>query len=122
MDRKTVLIVEDEAIIAADLANKVEHMGFDVIGTALNVEEALNIVLDLCPKIVLMDINLGELADGVRLAKVVQTICDRLPVVFISGLHKPEELENANLSGPYAFISKPFDSAKFALEVEKILN
>ena len=122
MDLKTILIVEDEAIIAADLANKVEQMGFDVIGTVCNVEEALNIVIDVCPEIVLMDINLGELANGIRLAKVVQTICDKVPVIFVSGLHKPEELEYANLTGPYSFIPKPFDADAFAIEVEKILN
>jgi len=122
MDDNKVLIVEDEAIIAADLANKIKQMDFDVIGSVGDVEEALDIVMDVCPNIVLMDINLGDVSSGIRFAKVIQIICNKMPVIFISGLSQPEELKHANLTGPYSFISKPFDPEEFTLKVEEMLN
>ena len=64
MEDVSIMIVEDEAIIAADLAGKVERMGFQVLGTAGNAEEAIEIAARFCPQLALIDINLDGPSNG----------------------------------------------------------
>ena len=122
MADKTVLIVEDEAIIAEDIAKKVERIGYKVIGTAYSSKEAEDIVASICPELVLMDINLEGPKSGIMMAKVIQSLCDNVPVVFISGSVDMDEIKRTNLQGPYSFLNKPFKESDFISMVEKMLN
>ena len=122
MADKTVLIVEDEAIIAEDIAIKVERIGYKVIGTAYSSKEAEDIVASICPELVLMDINLEGPKNGIMMAKVIQSLCGNVPVVFISGSVDMDEIKRTNLQGPYSFLNKPFKESDFISMVEKMLN
>ena len=122
MADKTVLIVEDEAIIAEDIAKKVERIGYKVIGTAYSSKEAEDIVASICPELVLMDINLEGPKNGIMMAKRIQSLCNLVPVVFISGSVDMDEIKRTKLQGPYSFLNKPFKESDFISMVEKMLK
>ena len=118
----SIIIVEDEAIIAADLSRKVERMGFQVLGTAGSAEEAVEIARRVCPQLALMDINLDGPSNGIAAAKIIQELCDNLPVIFLSGEPDIDSGHCTGLSGPCRFIAKPFERQTLVSEIKKILN
>ena len=123
MDNVSILIVEKEAIIAADLYKKLESIGFNVIGVASNVEEATVIAKKMCPQLAVMDTDLFGTPTGVETAKAIQALCDRMPVLFLSC--QPAALnviEQANLTGAYACVAKPFVKDELVSQIEKVLN
>ena len=122
MGKVSILIVEDEAIIAADLANKAKEMDFKVLGLAHTVEDAIEIVNRSCPQLVLVDIHLKGPTNGIEAAKFIQELCDNLPVIFISGDSDTEAIKGAELTGPHGFIAKPFEKQALVSQVEKVLK
>lgn len=66
-----VLIVEDEPIIAIDMTNMLIKMGYDVIGDAANFNDAIEILNEVKPDIILLDINLKGEKDGIDLAEEI---------------------------------------------------
>ena len=72
MNNPNILIVEDEFIVAEDLANKVRHLGYDVVGTTSTGEEAVELARRHKPALVLMDIRLAGVMDGIEAAQVIK--------------------------------------------------
>ena len=62
-----ILLVEDEGIIAADMENMLTKMGYDVIETAMDFDEAIERLEEDTPDLILLDINLGGKKDGIDL-------------------------------------------------------
>ena len=83
MNNPAILIVEDEVIIAADIANKLRRLGYEVVGLTDTGEEAVEISRQLRPSLVLMDIRLAGAMDGIAAADEIRQEC-QLPVVFLS--------------------------------------
>ena len=100
-----VLIIEDEPLIAEDIAGLVTDMGHKVCGQAAREEEALRIAAETLPELILADIQLKGGDSGI---KAVQKILrsTNLPVVFITGF--PERLLTGEQLEPAFLISKPF--------------
>ncbi len=122
MDPVSILIVEDEAIIAADLSRMVEQLGCRVIGTASTAEAAANLFSLSSPQLVIMDIHLDRSSSGIMIAKILQIMGDNLPVLFISGRSDVTAIENANLEGPCAFLAKPFLRQELASTIDALLK
>lgn len=107
MDNIRILIVEDEPIIAADLADRLADMGFGVAGQCESGEAAIELVQQLAPDLVLMDIQLSGLMDGIE---ATQKILERqaLPIIFLTSNSDEATFERAKATLPAAFLSKPF--------------
>ncbi len=112
-----ILIVEDEAIVALDISQKLEQLGYSVTGTASNFEEAVSQAETTSPDLVLMDIHLRGEKDGIEAAK---TILDRMdiPVVYLTAYSDNETLRKAARSGAYAYIKKPYSDAEINWNIE----
>jgi DNA-binding response OmpR family regulator len=67
-----VLIVEDEVIVADDLAWKLRQLGYDVVGFADSGEDAISIADQSRPDIVLMDVQLRDGTSGIESARIIQ--------------------------------------------------
>lgn len=67
-ERTIILVVEDEAIVAADLAGKLKRLGYEVADIAATGENAVSLADRLCPRLVLMDIQLEDPMDGISAA------------------------------------------------------
>ncbi|AWK85476.1 response regulator [Azospirillum thermophilum] len=101
----TILIVEDDAIIAFDLAETVRGMGHKVCGNAATMDEALTLAAEYVPTLALMDIRLAEGDNGIEVARELRR--QRfLPVIFVTAF--PDELSKRGLDHLGPVIPKPF--------------
>jgi PAS domain S-box-containing protein len=118
MKRKAkVLIVEDELIIGKNIERYLGHLGYDVLDVCSSSEEALEIIHEEMPDLVLMDINIEGSEDGVSLADRLHREY-QLPVVFLSALMDEETLERAKISQPFGYIVKPFSQRELHIALE----
>lgn len=106
----SVLIVEDEAIIALDVRRQLEAAGFPVVGIESDAAKVVETVARLRPGLVLMDVQLHGAADGVTLAEDVY-LCEQVPVVFLSAFSDDALLERAGRAGAFGYLVKPFAPA-----------
>lgn len=120
MSKTTVLIVEDEAIVAADLAAKLRMLGYEVVGTAAEGEKAVELACRLEPQVVLMDIWLKGPMDGIAAAEAIRRRhC--APVIYLTAHSDSATLERAKLSEPFGYILKPFEERELSTAIEMAL-
>lgn len=104
---KSVVIVEDEFLIAEDFIGMCEEIGLVVLGQADVASDAISLILDKQPDYVLMDVRLKGNGDGVDVAL---DIYDKLPatkVIFITGSNEPPTIQRIKTDHPYAILIKP---------------
>jgi CheY-like chemotaxis protein len=100
-----VLIIEDEPIIALDIETLVQELGHSVTGIARTHKEAVALVRQKRPGLVLADIQLADGSSGLEaVAEILETI--DLPVIFITAY--PERLLTGDRPEPAFLITKPF--------------
>src|SRR5438270_1946765 len=95
--RRSVLIVEDEQIVAADLEVKLAQLGYEVIGTAASGAEAIDLAELRRPDLVLMDVRLQGMMTGVEAADRIQRVTGA-PVIFVTAyagvfVRNPEQMQ-----------------------------
>lgn len=100
-----VLIIEDEAIISADIESLVRELGHRVTGTATTHDEAVDAVSCHRPGLVLADIQLADGSSGIDAVKDILKSID-VPVIFITAF--PERLLTGERPEPTFLITKPF--------------
>lgn len=117
---KTILIVEDEALVATDLKFKLEDLGYEVIGTVATGDEAIYTAVEFRPDLTIMDINLKGDMSGIDAAKRILAL--DLAVVYLTANSDSDTFDEANLSPASAFIQKPFDIKKLSRVIELAIN
>jgi signal transduction histidine kinase len=118
--RAKILVTEDEAIVARDIAMQLESMGYETVGIAANAQQALELTQVLEPDLVLMDIQLGEAMDGITAAGLIRSQY-QVPVVFLSAYSADDILERAKLTEPFGYILKPFSERELSTTVAMAL-
>lgn len=116
-----ILIVEDEAITAMDLAAELRGLGYEVCGTEDSVDAAVAAAERAKPELVLMDIRLGRDGDGVEAARRINKRHDAA-VVFLTAHSDEETLARALAVAPYGYIVKPFRARELKVAVELALS
>lgn len=117
MSRKSLLVVEDEVLVARDIKARLIRMGYDVIDMAARGHEAVEKAIRLRPDLVLMDINLRDDMDGVEAAIKIRESYD-VPVIFCTAYSNEDTLERAKVSEPYGYVLKPFDNRELEINIE----
>ncbi|MGB5873317.1 MAG: response regulator [Bacteroidota bacterium] len=117
----SVLIVEDELIIAEDLRRRLTSLGFNVTGIATTGEDAVSRVEESGPDLVLMDISLRGEMDGVEAAKLIRERTGT-PIVYVTGHGDPETMQRAKSTPGFAFVLKPVDDREMQYIFEMVLN
>ncbi|MBO2011586.1 sigma 54-interacting transcriptional regulator [Hymenobacter negativus] len=102
----SLLIVEDEFVIANGLRRILEKEGYQVTGIAVSVAKAQTLVAEQRPDIVLLDIFLKGEETGIDLAHWLKE--QDIPFVFLSANLTDSVLEEAKVTEPYGFLNKPF--------------
>lgn len=92
MNRPRILVVEDELLVAKDLQNKLEIMGYEVLCTVRTADQAIQRAQELGPDLVLMDIVLEGDTDGVAAANVIRSDL-HIPVVYVTAFADKEILD-----------------------------
>ncbi len=114
-----VLIIEDEQIVASDIARIVEDMGHRVAGMAGSQARSVALAEQLKPGLVLADIRLEDGGDGIAAA---QTILETysVPIVFVTGY--PERLLTGSGLEPAFVVAKPFDDEALKVTIAHALT
>ena len=108
-ERTRVVIAEDEAIIRLDLKELLEEEGYEVVGQTGRGDEAVDLVRELRPDAVILDIKMPGL-DGLSAAR--QITGDRLAAVLILTAFSQRELvEQAREAGAIGYLVKPFQKS-----------
>jgi CheY-like chemotaxis protein len=117
MSANKILIVEDEAVVSLDISRRLEKMGYEVIGRIASGEEAIAVIQEERPDLVLMDINLQGEMDGIETATTLYKE-HNLPVIYLTAYAGESTLERAKESKPYGYILKPFKERELHAAIE----
>jgi CheY-like chemotaxis protein len=117
----SILIVEDESIIAADIESSLKSLGYEVAGKVDSGERALELVAASKPSLVLMDIMLRGRMLGPAAAKILREEF-QTPVVILTGNTDMTTFRIALGSAPYGYLLKPFDNRELLIAIEIALD
>jgi len=112
-----ILIVEDEPLVAQEIKLRLEAQGHQVLATAETGEDALNLVNQVRPELVLMDIGLKGAMDGVDTAASLWSWYG-LPVIYLSGYSDRETVMRARHTGAFGYLVKPVKEHELEIAVE----
>ncbi|MEW5773616.1 MAG: PAS domain S-box protein [Thermodesulfobacteriota bacterium] len=118
---KRILIAEDEAIIAMQLAETLRGMGYAVAGSARDADQALALARQELPDLVLMDVLLGGNSDGIDACRAIQSGLG-IPVVLLTSNTELPVLERARQAEPYGLTTKPFSAPVLRITLEAALR
>ena len=112
-----VLIVEDEPLIAEDIAQGLEKNEFLVSAVVYSKQDAIEQLNTNLPDMVLLDINLSGEMSGIEIAEKINTLYN-IPFIFITSYSDKQTLEKAKFTEPSGYIVKPFNEASLYSTLE----
>ena len=119
--RIKVLIVEDEKIVALDLRERLEKLGYAVAGVASSIDEALRKIEKTEPDVVLLDIRLDHSTDGITIAEKIRMYF-KIPFIYMTAYADEGTLEAAKKTAPYGFILKPFEDKEIHTSIQIVIH
>ena len=117
----TLLVVEDEVIVARDLQATLEDLGYSVPEIADSGEMAIQLAVEIRPNLVLMDIRLKGEIDGITAASIISQELE-IPVVYMTAHTDENTLARAKLTGPFGYIIKPYEERELRTTIEIALH
>jgi PAS domain S-box-containing protein len=120
MDKAHILVVEDESIVAFDIKHSLTSLGYAVVAIVSSGEEAVQMVTETRPDLVLVDIKLKGAMDGVEAAEQIRALSD-VPVVYLTGYADEATLQRAKVTEPFGFVLKPFEPIELHTAIEMAL-
>lgn len=121
MEKIHILIVEDEAIVAMDLADRLEGMGYTVVGTVPSGAEAIRLFGQQPVDILLMDIHIKGPMDGIETALKLRELRP-VPLIYLTAQTDAQTVERAKATFPSAYLAKPFDEKNLQIAIEMALH
>ncbi len=103
-----ILVVEDEPIIAEDIISFLDDKGYSVAENCYTKENALSFLKANEPDIVLLDINMGQGTEGIEIARYLSNH-KNIPFIFLTSYTDKTTIDQAKLTHPMGYISKPID-------------
>lgn len=119
-ERPKILIVEDEIITAMDLAAQLGDMGYLVVDTVANGQDAIEKAELFRPDLILMDIVLSGELDGINVAEQIHDL--DIPVVYLSAYTDDVTVERALKTSPYGYLPKPYQVDELYSTLETALQ
>ncbi len=121
MTEATILVVEDEGIVAQEIESRLKKAGYTVCGLAQDGETAVAQAGDKRPDLVLMDIRLKGAMDGIAAATLIRERFG-LPVVYLTAYTDAATLERAKVMDPFGYVVKPFETRSLTVAIEIALH
>ena len=121
MEKRKILIVEDETITAEDIKEKLKSVGYKITGIASSYDKVLESIDSNMPDLVLMDIKIKGDKNGIETANYVRRHYD-IPIIFLTAFSDKELIEKAKNTEPYGYIIKPFTQEGLYSNIEIALN
>jgi len=104
---KQILIVEDESLVALDLSQSVQSLGYNVAGIVSNSKDAIALTCKEKIDLVLMDICIKGDTDGIDTAKAIKIYDKNIQIIYSTALSGEEDIKRAVKTNPSAYIIKP---------------
>ena len=117
MESKTILIVEDEKIIAEDIKNIIIKFNYKVPAIVTSGEQAIQKAKELKPDLILMDIVIEGDINGIEAAKQIYREYG-IPIVFLTAYADEKIIKQAAKSSPFGYIIKPFEDRELRAAIE----
>ncbi len=121
MTQATILVVEDEGIVAQEIKSRLEKAGYRVCAVAHDGQTAVARAGEMRPALALMDIRLKGDMDGIEAAGLIR---DRfnIPVVYLTAYTDSATLERAKVMDPFGYVVKPFETRSLIASIEIALH
>jgi len=112
-----VMLVEDEVIVAWDIAETLKRLGYEIVGMADTADQALRLAESVAPDLILMDIRLNGPQDGIEAARLIRERTGR-GVIYLTAHADLATMERAAATEPLGYVFKPFsqDGLRAALQ------
>ena len=110
MTKSRIFIIEDEIPVVEEICQKLEAFGYEVVGVAYSGEEALQIVQEAAPDLLLIDISLAGKMNGLQAASTIRSIFE-VPIIYLTASIEDVALLEKRAVGavePIVYVSKPF--------------
>jgi PAS domain S-box-containing protein len=121
MESASILIVEDEPVVAKDIQLSLQRLGYKVPATATSGEDAIRKAGELRPDLILMDIVLKGKMDGVETVRRIQHHQD-VPVIYLTAYADDHTLERAKVTAPAGYMLKPYQPNELRTTIELALH
>jgi len=119
MKKIRVMIVDDSSFSTAVLKKMIVKNGFEVVGVALNVKEAIALAKELKPDLITMDMTLPD-GDGIECSKAIIGNEKSAKIIAISSMMDKEIMKRAKQVGIKAYIQKPIDEDELDSAIERL--
>ena len=117
MSDVNILIIEDELLVAQDIASRIKKLGYEIAAIKGDYEGAMNYLQIHSPNLILCDIMIDGSGDGIDVAEYVRNT-KKIPLIFLTALSNKTTLERAKKSLPYGYIVKPFNTRDLLSAIE----
>ncbi len=109
-----VVLADDETLARRDLREMLDELGHDVVGAARDGAEAVRLVRDTDPDVVMLDIKMPK-EDGIAVAR---RIGEEYPVIILTAYSEQNLIQRARDAGVMAYVTKPFRKADLSAAIE----
>lgn len=116
-----ILIVEDEPILALELKEDLQDMGFSVSEVVADGDMVLHAFLRNKPDVVLMDIKLHGFRDGIDSASQIRGFY-KTPIIYLSSFAEIEVKERLGRTAPYAYLQKPYELPRLHQAIDAVVS
>ncbi|MBN1532087.1 MAG: HD domain-containing protein [Spirochaetes bacterium] len=114
---KRILIVEDSLIVAMELREILKRAGYEITGTAVSGEEAIELQRETQPDLILMDIMLQGQMTGIEASAEIKKTSP-VPIIYTTAYSDEETLNDLKLTDPFAYLKKPYDNKELLITIE----
>ena len=121
MLKTKILLVEDENIVAKDIENMLDRLGYNIVDNVTTGEASIKKVEEKHPDLVLMDIILRGKMDGVQASEEIKNRFN-IPVVYVTAYADDITLQRAKITEPFGYILKPFEERELFVVIEMALH
>jgi diguanylate cyclase (GGDEF)-like protein/PAS domain S-box-containing protein len=112
-----IMLVEDENIIAMDVQQRLETLGYQVVGQVASGPDAIRIAVETRPDLILMDIKIHGPMDGIETAMQIRATQD-IPIIYLTAFADENTLKRARQTEAFGYLLKPFEDRELHSAVE----
>lgn len=121
MKKLKIAVIEDEMIIANNICDTLEEIGYDIIAPCISYEESIEMLETENPDLALLDIQLAGKKDGINLAKHIEENYS-FPYIFLTSNSDTQTLQRVKELNPHAFLVKPFKKDHLFTAIELAIS
>jgi CheY-like chemotaxis protein len=121
MNKKRIIVVEDEGIVAMDISKCLSGLGYDIVLISDSGEKTLEELENLNADLILMDVELKGTLNGLETTKIIKEKFS-IPVVFLTAFEDDATLQKISKLSSDGYLVKPFEDEQLKSTVESVLG